>query len=316
MVRAAHPAGQFQRGGRHHRTRRADTTGSGHSFPDRLEHQDHDCGVDRAARPGRQTEVQRPVSAYVPDVPNGENITVAELLKMRSGLYQLHSRPGAFGRHRMPTRIRRGHRRRCWTSRSGIRRSSRPTPPTSTTTPTTHCWASSPRRSAGARWPSSSRIDCSVRSASSRRRFPPPTDTSIPAPYSHGYMYGGSHYALADEDPYPADMQAAAQAGTLQPIDYTNHNSSYATAAGGAISTADDLATWMTSTGLGQGLQRRLPPTVVDEPASRGPARRPTGRSTGTGSRISASARTPPCTTTAVSFLASTRSWATTRITM
>src|SRR6478609_3639633 len=28
-----------------------------------------------------------PVSTYVPDVPNGENITVAELLKMRSGLY-------------------------------------------------------------------------------------------------------------------------------------------------------------------------------------------------------------------------------------
>src|SRR5699024_6941672 len=26
-----------------------------------------------------------PVSAYVPNVPNGENITVAELLKMRSG---------------------------------------------------------------------------------------------------------------------------------------------------------------------------------------------------------------------------------------
>ena len=66
----------------------------------------------------------------------------------------------------------------------------------------------------------------------------------MPAPYSHGYMYGGSFYALAD-DPYPADMQAAAQAGTLQPIDYTNQNSSYATAAGGAISTADDLATWM-----------------------------------------------------------------------
>ena len=40
-------------------------------------------------------------------------------------------------------------------------------------------------------------------------------------------------------------MQAAARAGTLQPIDYTNQNSSYATAAGGAISTADDLATWM-----------------------------------------------------------------------
>jgi len=28
-----------------------------------------------------------PVSKYVPNVPNGENITIAELLKMRSGLY-------------------------------------------------------------------------------------------------------------------------------------------------------------------------------------------------------------------------------------
>ena len=28
-----------------------------------------------------------PVSKYVPDVPNGENITIAELLTMRSGLY-------------------------------------------------------------------------------------------------------------------------------------------------------------------------------------------------------------------------------------
>ena len=57
-------------------------------------------------------------------------------------------------------------------------------------------------------------------------------------------MYGGSSYAMVDEA-YPADMQAAARAGTLQPLDYTNQNSSYATAAGGAISTADDLATWI-----------------------------------------------------------------------
>jgi D-alanyl-D-alanine carboxypeptidase len=74
--------------------------------------------------------------------------------------------------------------------------------------------------------------------------LPAADDTSMPAPYSHGYMYGGSFYALAD-DPYPAEMQAAARAGTLQPIDYTHQNSSYATAAGGAISTADDLASWM-----------------------------------------------------------------------
>ena len=74
--------------------------------------------------------------------------------------------------------------------------------------------------------------------------LPAADDTAIPAPYSHGYMYGGTFYALAD-DPYPADIQSAARDGTLQPVDYTNQNPSYATAAGGAISTADNLATWM-----------------------------------------------------------------------
>src|SRR6201991_236363 len=34
-----------------------------------------------------------PVSTYVPDVPNGGNITVAELLKMRSGLYNYTNAP-------------------------------------------------------------------------------------------------------------------------------------------------------------------------------------------------------------------------------
>ena len=44
---------------------------------------------------------------------------------------------------------------------------------------------------------------------------------------------------------HPADLQAAAKAGTLKPNDDTEQNPSYATAAGGVISTADDLATWM-----------------------------------------------------------------------
>jgi len=35
-----------------------------------------------------------PVSKYVPNVPNGENITIAQLLKMRSGLYGYTNDPG------------------------------------------------------------------------------------------------------------------------------------------------------------------------------------------------------------------------------
>jgi len=45
--------------------------------------------------------------------------------------------------------------------------------------------------------------------------------------------------------PIPPDLQAAAKAGTLKPNDDTGQNPSYASAAGGVISTADNLATWM-----------------------------------------------------------------------
>ena len=47
--------------------------------------------------------------------------------------------------------------------------------------------------------------------------------------------------------PTPADFRAAAKAGTLKPNDDTDQNPSYASAAGGVISTADDLATWIST---------------------------------------------------------------------
>ena len=42
-----------------------------------------------------------PVSKYVSGVPNGNNITIDELLKMRSGLYNYTDAPRARG-HRGP----------------------------------------------------------------------------------------------------------------------------------------------------------------------------------------------------------------------
>jgi len=62
--------------------------------------------------------------------------------------------------------------------------------------------------------------------------LPASTSNTIPAPYAHGYLYGSSSYALADA-PYPADLIAAARAGTLKPNDDTRQNPSYALAAGG-----------------------------------------------------------------------------------
>ena len=67
-----------------------------------------------------------------------------------------------------------------------------------------------------------------------------PSDTELPTPYAHGYMYGGSAYALTDI-PYSAEWRD----GKLPPHDYTHLNPSYATAAGGALSTATDQADWI-----------------------------------------------------------------------
>jgi len=57
--------------------------------------------------------------------------------------------------------------------------------------------------------------------------LPASTSNTIPEPYSHGYLYGSSSYALVDA-PYPANLQAAAKAGTLKPNDDTGHTASIA----------------------------------------------------------------------------------------
>ena len=75
--------------------------------------------------------------------------------------------------------------------------------------------------------------------------LPASTVNTIPEPYSHGYLYGSSSVALVGTPPYTPAIKAAARAGTLLPNDYTGVNPSIAAAAGGAISTADDLAVWI-----------------------------------------------------------------------
>jgi CubicO group peptidase (beta-lactamase class C family) len=184
-----------------------------------------------------------PVSAYVPDVPNGENITVAELLKMRSGLYGYTFDPAlSAAMDADPGKV--------WTPQEVLDIAFRHPPQfapdaaydySNTNYALLGLVAEKVRGQPLAKQ-LQERLFGPV--GLTQTSLPAAGDTSMPAPYSHGYMYGGSAYALTD-DPYPADMQTAAQAGTLRPIDYTHQNSSYATAAGGAISTAEDLVTWM-----------------------------------------------------------------------
>ena len=184
-----------------------------------------------------------PVSKYVADVPNGENITVAQLLTMRSGLFGYTADPALAD-------VMDSDPGKAWTPREVLDIAFTHPPQFAPDTEyeysnTNYALLGLIAEKVGGK-PLSEQFAARLFGPAglTQTSLPAIGDTSIPAPYSHGYMYGGSFYALAD-DPYPADIQEAARAGTLKPVDYTNQNSSYATAAGGAISTADDLAAWM-----------------------------------------------------------------------
>ncbi len=74
--------------------------------------------------------------------------------------------------------------------------------------------------------------------------FPAIDDASIPDPHPQGYMFG-TNVSTIDTFALPEDEQAAAVAGTLKPNDVTDDNPSWAWTAGAAISTVDDMTTYV-----------------------------------------------------------------------
>ncbi len=185
-----------------------------------------------------------PVSKYLAGVPNGDHITIAELLEMRSGLYNyLESPKIAATADRDMSKV--------WTPAELL----------------AIAFAHKPNFAPGAEYEYCNtnyillgliveKIDGKTLAEAMRLRLfeplglrhttlPPGYVTKLPKPYSHGYMYGSSSVAFTGTPPYSAAVKAAARAGTLKPTDYTNLNTTFGGAAGGAVSNASDLATWM-----------------------------------------------------------------------
>ncbi|MCT7658750.1 serine hydrolase domain-containing protein [Mycobacterium deserti] len=222
-----------------------------------------------------------PVSTYVPDVPNGENITVAELLTMRSGLYGYTADPSL-------SAAMDADPGRAWTPQEVLAIAFRHPPQFTPGTDfeysnTNYALLGLIAEKAGGQTLALQFRDRLYGPAGlTQTSLPAANDTTLPAPYSHGYMYGGSFYALAD-DPYPPEMQAAAWVGTLKPVDYTHQNSSYATAAGGAVSTADDLATWMQALVTGKLFNAYFRQQWLASPQVEDPAAGPDGQKYGYG---------------------------------
>src|SRR5256714_3048359 len=184
-----------------------------------------------------------PVSKYVPSVPNGDNITIDELLRMRRGLYNYTDAPElAAIVDRDPTKV--------WTTEEVL----------------PIAFACSPTFPPGTAYEYNNtnytllgliaeQVDGKPLARAMQDRLfgplgmhdtllPPRTSNTIPDPYSHGYLYGSSFFSSTDTA-YPPDIQAAARGGTLLPTDYTDLNHSFAYSAGGVISTASDLAIWI-----------------------------------------------------------------------
>ena len=184
-----------------------------------------------------------PISKFRPDVPNGRKITIAQLAEMRSGLYSYTSSE-AFNRtlDDDPQKV--------WTP-DGLLAIAFKKPPL---------------------FPPGSQYDYSntnlvllgtvieeltgmtASEAFQQRIFEPlgltqtslpeADDAAIPDPHPQGYQFGTN---VEDIDSYavpPAQLPDALD-GTLLPINNTDANPSWAWTAGGGISTADELATYV-----------------------------------------------------------------------
>ena len=184
-----------------------------------------------------------PISKFQPDVPNGDNITIAQLLDMRSGLHGYDLDP-VFLRavDEDPERI--------WSPHDvlGI------------------------GYSQPALFPPGAAYDYSntnyillglvmeqVTGQTATELFqqrlfdplglhdtelPAPDDASIPGVYAHGYMFASVEQTGSPRPALSAYQQRAAASGELRPTDWTASNPSWAWTAGSAISSADDMVVW------------------------------------------------------------------------
>lgn len=184
-----------------------------------------------------------PVSKYRPDVPNGQEITIEQLLNMRSGLYNYSETPQL--NQALDTEPE-----RVWTAEELLKLAF-VNPPYFAPGDGYHYSNTNyvllgriAEQIDEAPLPSIYEARIFKPAGLSQTTYPDTADDSLPMPYVHGYFYGTNMATLADPA-LPHDMQASAADGTLLPTDVTNTNPSWAGAAGAGISTANDLATWV-----------------------------------------------------------------------
>ena len=213
-----------------------------------------------------------PVSEYRPDVPNGEHITIEQLLNMRSGLFNYST---TFALNDMLDK----EPQRVWQPEH-LLAIAYPLPPYVAPGQGYH-YSNTNTVLLGL---IAEKIDGKPLERIFKDRFflplglddtllPPKDSNAIPEPHPRGYMFTNNMITLAT-NAIPPDLIFAANEGTLKPNDQTDANPSWGWSAGAGISTAPDLADWVEAMTTGKLLNpemqklrmESLRPTSADKP--------------------------------------------------
>jgi D-alanyl-D-alanine carboxypeptidase len=184
-----------------------------------------------------------PVSNYVLGVPNGDKITIANLAEMRSGLYS-YTADAEFNRT-LDTEPK-----KAWKPNELLRIAF--AHPVNAAPDTEFEYSNTNTVLLGLIIEKVTGMSASQ--AFEQRLFAPlglkqtslplADEWRIPDPHPRGYQYL-TNFETVDDYAVPKAQLAAALDGSLKPLDFTDSNPSWAWTAGGGISTARDLATYV-----------------------------------------------------------------------
>ncbi len=198
-----------------------------------------------------------PVSKYRDDVPNGENITIEQMLIMRSGLADFSSLPAlSQSMDETPDRV--------WTPADVLALSFAQPP----AFPPGEGYLYSNANTVLLGLIIEDLTGQSLADAFETRIFGPlglghtllpgPTMSTLPEQHARGYLFGTVAEFMDDGGVLTPEEAAEVGAGTLVPNDVTDGNPSWGWAAGAGISTTDDLARYVKALVVGELLSEEM----------------------------------------------------------
>src|SRR4051812_34546841 len=203
-----------------------------------------------------------PVAKYVPGVPNGDKITITNLAEMRSGLFSYTS--DAKFNHTLDQEPK-----KAWTPAELLRIAFSHPANAAPDTEFEYCNTNTVllgliiEKVTGMSASDAFRKRIFEPLGLKQTSLPLPTQWALPDPHPQGYQFLTNAETI-DSYAVPKDKLAAALDGKFKPLNYTDASPSWAWTAGGATSTAGELATYVKALVGGGLLDARMQKIRLD----------------------------------------------------